>query len=63
MMARKFKDTVSILGISILAILVVSCIASYFYHMGYHDGIANFLDWLRGATSQPPATSSNGVVN
>lgn len=43
---RKFRDIVSVLGISIIAIMVVAFVSWMAYNAGYKDGVTDYQQWL-----------------
>jgi hypothetical protein len=56
---RKFRDYVSVVGISILAVLVIVVIANMAYHFGYRDGQLSVMEWLQSVSKgiAPPGSS------
>lgn len=56
---RKFRDYVSVIGISILAVLVMTVLVHIAYSYGYRDGQMDVMRWLQGMSKQiaPPGSS------
>jgi hypothetical protein len=55
----KFEKYISVVGISLVATVVVIILSSYFYHLGYHDGIEKLLNTLNNASQSSGSTQQN----
>lgn len=46
----KFRDIVSVLAISVIAVVVVFFIASWAYNLGYHNGVDTMMQYFQSQT-------------